>query len=203
MPPAWDVVSGLDLRDAYLRNSLPELVPESPAVYLWRRALRAPRRALSSSTEFTKWLNRAMQIPIAEVRDQRLSHFAVVDQLTIRGAGLTPTKQHQFGPLMATRRAREWLAKYLHDLRDLLPPLYCGETADLAQRTRAHLSGETGFGQRLQRPKVGISWPDLEMLFYPLDRLQLRNDARAAELRKLLELLTTTFSVAGYVSRRG
>lgn len=204
MPSAWEVVSGLDLRDAYVRQDpLSEFVPKSPAIYLWRRALRVPREALISSTEFTKWLNGATQVPIAEVRGQRLSHFAVVDHLTVRGAGLTPTKQQQFRSLMATRRAREWLAKYLHDLRDLLPPLYCGETVNLVQRTREHLSGETGFGQRLQRQDFGVSWSDLELAFYRLDRLHLRDDNRATNLRKLLELLTTTFSVSGYVSRRG
>ena len=204
MPSAWEAVSGRDLRDAYVRQDpLSEFVPKSPAIYLWRRALRVPREALSSGTEFAKWLSRVMQVPIAEIRDQRLSHFAIMDKLTIRSAGLTITKQQQFQSIMTTRRARQWLARYLHDLRDVLPPLYCGETMNLAQRTREHLSGETGFGQRLQLQEFGISWSDLELAFYRLDRLQPPDDARATNFRKLLELLTTAFSVSGYVSRRG
>ena len=204
MPSPWDVASGRDLRDAYVRQSpLSEFVPTVPAIYLWRRALRAPREALTSSMQFSRWLNTTMQVPVAEVRDQRLSHFAVVNQLTIRGAGLTPIKQQQFKPLMATRKSREWLAKYLQELRDLVPPLYCGETSNLAQRTREHLAGDTGFGQRLHSQDPSISWSDLELAFYRLDRLQLRDDNRANDLRKLLELLTTTLSVSGYVSRRG
>lgn len=204
MPSTWDVASGRDLRDAYLRQSpLSEFVPTVPAIYLWRRALRVPREALASSVEFSKWLNTNLQVPVAEVRDQRLSHFAVVDHLTIRGAGLTPTKRQQFRPLMATRKARGWLAKYLHDLRDLIPPLYCGETSNLAQRTREHLAGDTGFGQRLQGQDLDLSWSDLELAFLRLDRLQLQDADRAHDLRKLLELLTTALSVSGYVTRRG
>ncbi|MDE2822092.1 MAG: hypothetical protein OXK79_01130, partial [Chloroflexota bacterium] len=91
----------------------------------------------------------------------------------------------------------------LHNLSQVTPPLYCGETANLVERTRSHLSGDTGFGQRLQDPASQLSWSDLELAFYRLDRIQIRNDMRATEFRTLLELITTAFSVAPHVSRRG
>lgn len=203
MLSGWETVSGTDLHDAHVRQSpLSDFVPRAPAVYLWRRALRVPRAALRGSAELCAWLDTAMRTPVAEIRDQRLSHFAVVDQLTFRGAGFTAKKQHDL-ELMTSRKRREWLAKYINEMAQFAPPLYCGETADLTQRTREHLSGETGFSQRLQLAKPRLSWPDLDLAFYDLSQLQFRQETRARDLRQLLELITTAFSVAGYVSRRG
>ena len=207
MPSEWELVFGSDLQDAYVRQTpLSDFLPKTAAIYLWRRALRVPREALSSTRAFTQWLDNAMRTPIAEVHEHRLSHFAVVDRLTLRSPGFTAIKRQQFGPLIDSPKARRWLAKYLQDLAPFTPPLYCGETENLAERTRAHFSAETGFGQRIQRiqrQEFGISWSDLDLAFYPLDRLQFRQETRATDLRKLLELVSTAFSVAGYVSRRG
>ena len=204
MPSRWEIVSGLDLNDAYARqDNLADLVPDAPAIYLWRRALHVPRVARTNSHAFTKWLNAAMRAPIAEVRNHRLSHFAVVDRLTIRGATFTPTKLRQFDPLMTTRKKRDWLAGFIGDLSPLTPPLYCGETSNLMQRTREHLSGETGFSQRIKEPDLNFSWSDLDLVFFRLDHLQLKDDAQRSNLRKLLELMTTAFGIAGHVSRRG
>ena len=203
MRSGWETVSGLDLQDAYVRQiPLSDFVPKTAAIYLWRRALQVPREALGSSASFREWLNTAMQAPIAEIRGQRISHFAVIDQLTFRSPGFTPTKQRHF-ELMTSLKTREWLAKYVQDVGQFAPPLYCGETANLNERTREHLSGETGFGQRLQRVEPCLSWPDLDLVFYDLSQLRVRPETRARDLRRLLELITTAFSVAGYVSRRG
>ena len=200
----WDFVAGADLDNAYVgQSSLSDLVPNCSAIYLWRRAFRVPRPALRSGDAFLAWLDTAMQAPTAEVHDRRLSHFAVVDQLTIRGSGITQTKREQFGDLIARPKAREWLATYIRAASAFSPPLYCGETTHLAQRTREHLSGETGFGQRIQQQNVDAPWADLELAFCRLDSVRLKDEARAAQLRKLLEIITTAFSLAGYVSRRG
>ena len=204
MASGWELVSGVDLHDAHVRqNRLSDFLPDTGAIYVWRRALRVPREALGTSAGFRRWLDSAMQVPIADVRDQRLSHFAVLDRLTLRGRGFTVTKHEQFTPLMDSRERREWLARYIQSLAQFTPPLYCGETTNLVERTRAHLSGDTGFGQRLQDSASALTWSDLELAFYRLERIQIRNETLAREFRTLLELMTTAFSLAPYVSRRG
>ena len=205
MAKQWDLVSGRDLQDSHVRQSpLSEYLPDTAAIYFWRRALRVPRSALSSHKAFAQWLDIAMQAPIAKIRDHRASHFAVVDLLTIRSSGLTTTKQQHFPSLMATRGDRQRFAQYLHDfVGQFVPPLYCGETENLAQRTQDHLSGETAFGQQLLNQELSVSWSDLDLVFYPLDRIQPQPSTRARDYRKLLELVSTAFSLAGYVSRRG
>ena len=105
---------------------------------------------------------------------------------------------------MATRGDRERFAQYLHDfVGQFVPPLYCGETENLAQRTQDHLSGETAFGHQVLHQELSVSWSDLDLVFYPLDRIQPQPPTRARDYRKLLELVSTAFSLAGYVSRRG
>ena len=204
MASGWEIVSGVDIHDAYVRQApLSDVVPNTSAIYVWRRALRPPREALRTTAGFKHWLDSTMQMPIAEVRNQRLSHFAVLDRLTLRSAGFTGTKHEQFTPLIHSRQRRDWLARYLQTLAQFTPPLYCGETANLPKRTRAHLSGETGFGQRIHDSASTLSWPDLDLSFYRLQPLQIRNETRARELRTLLELITTAFSLAPHVSRRG
>ena len=204
MTPRWEFVSGADLEDAYVRQiPLSELVPDSAAIYIWRRLLRVPPDALQSSEALMTWLEDAMQAPKAEVHNRRLSHFAVLDQLTIRGAGMTQTKKQQFGPLTSTYKAREWFAKYVQSVSGFSPPLYCGETADLSQRTRDHLSGDTHFGKRITTNTVEATWSDLELGFCNLETLRFRTEERATKLRQLLELVTTAFALSGYVSRRG
>lgn len=204
MTPRWEFVSGADLEDAYVRQiPLSELVPDSSAIYIWRRLLQVPPSALQSSEALMTWLDDAMQAPNAEVHDRRLSHFAVLDHLTIRGSGITQTKRQQFGPLTSTHKARDWLAKYVQGVGRFSPPLYCGETSDLSQRSRDHLSGDTDFGKRIKNGAVEASWPDLELGFCSLGTLRFPSEERATQLRQLLELVTTAFALSGYVSRRG
>ena len=204
MTPRWEFVSGADVEDAYVRQTpLADLVPDSPAIYIWRRILHVPPSALQSSDALLTWLDDAMQAPNAEVHNRRVSHFAVLDQLTIRGAGMTQTKKRQFGALTSTYKARDWVAKYVQSVSRFSPPLYCGETADLSQRTRDHLSGDTDFGKRITKNTVEATWSDLELGFCSLATLRIPTEERATKLRQLLELMTTAFSLSGYVSRRG
>lgn len=203
MTSRWEFVSGADIEDAYVRQTpLSNLLPVCQAIYLWRRRLVAPNSALHSRDEFVKWLDNTIQVSLGEVCNQHLSHFAVLQRLTIQSQGLTPTKRRALTSRISTPRARLQLARYVQNLAQFSPPLYCGETADLVQRTREHISGDTGFGRRVQQREIP-PWPDLELAFFSLGDSHTDEQPRAKELRTLLEMITTAFSVSGYVSRRG
>ena len=136
----WEFVSGGEIEDTYIRQaSLHDLVPDCEAIYLWRRELSAPGSALRDGTAFTRWLDSTMQVPTGEVCGQPLSHFVMLDQLTIQGRGLTPEKRRQLASFTNRPTARRWLARYIRSLSQFSPPLYCGETSDLVQRTRDHV----------------------------------------------------------------
>ena len=199
----WEFVSGGEIEDTYIRQaSLHDLVPDCEAIYLWRRELSAPGSALRDGTAFTRWLDSTMQVPTGEVCGQPLSHFVMLDQLTIQGRGLTPEKRRQLASFTNRPTARRWLARYIRSLSQFSPPLYCGETSDLVQRTRDHVGGETGFGQRVQQNKAP-PWRELELAYYVLSDSRNDDDLRAKQRRTLLEVVTTSFAVAGYVARRG
>ena len=199
----WSFVSGIEIEEIYDReHSLSELLPPRAAVYLWRRALRVPPRKVHDREAFADWLNEAMQIPTAEVAEQRLSHFAVLHQLVLQGQGLTETKKGQLANFLSAPVRRRWLVRYLRLLRQFAPPLYCGETKSISKRTQAHVSGETGFGRQVSEGHAP-PWSELEMGYFLVDDIQPEDEGPAKEMRTLLELITTAFAVAGYVSRRG
>ena len=89
-----------------------------------------------------------------------------------------------------------WLAHCVRSLAQFSSPLYCGETGNLAQRVRDHVSAETGFGQQVQHGKVP-PWCELELAFHALGDAENDDDIKAKERRTLLEIVTTAFSVAG------
>ena len=203
MTSRWEFVPGADIEDTCVRQTpLSNLLPVCQAIYLWRRRLVVPTGALHSRDEFVKWLDMAMRVPHGEVTNQHLSHFAVLQHLTIQSQGLTSAKRHQLASMTSTPRARLRLARYVQNLAQFSPPLYCGETTNLVQRTHDHISGDTGFGRRVQQGEIP-PWPDLELAFFSLGDTRTDEPPRARELRTLLELITTSFSVSGYVSRRG
>lgn len=203
MTRRWEFLSGAEVEDSYVHQaSLQDLVPACEAIYLWRRRLSVPSRAIHDGPEFMAWLEDAMQAPTGEIRNQHLSHFALLEHLTIRGQGLTPEKRRLLARFAGRPRTRKWLAHYVRSLAQFSPPLYCGETGNLAQRTRDHVSAETGFGQQVLHGKVP-PWSELELAFYSLGDSGKDEDIKAKDRRTLLEIVTTTFSVAGYVVRRG
>ena len=203
MTRKWEFLSGEEVEDSYLhQTSLQDLVPSCEAIYLWRRRLSVPRGAIHDGPGFMAWLENAMQAPTGEIRNQHLSHFALLEYLTIRGQKLTPEKRRLLARFAGRPKMRKWLAHYVRSLAQFSPPLYCGETGNLAQRVRDHVSAETGFGQQVQHRRVP-PWCELELAFYALGDADNDDDLKAKERRTLLEIVTTAFSVAGYVVRRG
>ena len=99
-------------------------------------------------------------------------------------------------------RHRHFLAKYVRTLWQFAPPLYCGETGNLRNRSREHVTGETGFGRRVLAREVP-PWRDLELGYLILGDARADDDLRASQRRRLLEVVATSLLVAGYVDRRG
>ena len=192
MTPKWSFRSGAEIEEAYVKQRpLSDLLPTCPAIYVWRRSLEVPDHARRDSQAFVEWLNKAMQVPVGEVRDQRLSHFAVLRQLTLQSQGLTETKKRQFTALVSTPKKRRWLAHYVRQLGQFSPPPYCGETGNILQRTRDHLSGETGFGQHV-RCKHVPSWSELELAYYSLEKVQPKDERHAREFARTTKADTIT-----------
>ena len=198
----WRFASGEDIEDACDRGVALSDLPASEAIYLWRRRLSPSPRALRDGPEFVRWLEEAMHVPGGEVRDQPLGHFAMLDRLTLRARALPADKRRLLVLASREPRHRRFLAKYVRTLWQFAPPLYCGETGNLRKRSRAHVTGETGFGRRVGAGEVP-PWRHLELGYLILGDARGDDDLMASQRRRLLEVVTTSLVVAGYVDRRG
>lgn len=198
----WCFASGEEIEDACDRGVALSDLPASEAIYLWRRRSSPSKRALRDGPEFVRWLEEAMLVPGGEVRDQPLGHFAMLDRLTLRARTLPADKRRLLVLASREPRHRHFLAKYVRTLWQFAPPLYCGETGNLRNRSREHVTGETGFGRRVFAGEVP-PWRDLELGYLILGDARAEDDLRASQRRRLLEVVATSLVVAGYVDRRG
>ncbi len=214
MPPVserdfgkWQYVAGSDLDDAISRGvNLRELLLECQAVYVWRRVLTPPARALEDSEFFKNWIERSMGVPLAELRDRQLAHFAVLGRLSIGGSPLSREKHDVLGHMLSAQKWRRFLAQFLAGLSQFCPPLYVGETGNLPLRVLEHMTGESGFGSKISRVDSGLAWTELELAYCPLGHPVGSSDVEkdlGRSKRSLLEALATNYSLAGYVDRRG
>ena len=163
-----------------------------------------PPDSLRDPDRFARWIQEAIKVPLGEVRNKSLGHFAFMDRLSIRSGGLTPDKQEALRQLSAQKKQRAWLGRFMKSIGEFTPPLYCGETSDLPARVRDHLAGDSGFGTKIT-DSVFLSWSDLELLYYPFGPAHGEDEAgaRSKTRRTLLEFLATSLTLSGYVDRRG
>jgi hypothetical protein len=85
----------------------------------------------------------------------------------------------------------------------LAPPLYVGEVSRLPLRVHDHLSGQSGFAQRLAQ-KTQLQWRDLTLWYVAIGKPRGEDDREESkERRALLESIVTLAAVAGYVERVG
>ena len=88
----WKVIHATELSDALESSTLGQLVPEQPAVYLWRRRLVAPSSCLSSQEACREWVTQVVGAPAATLTRRQgqlatlvgAAHKAVVYQWEAR-----------------------------------------------------------------------------------------------------------------------
>jgi len=196
--PQLSRVDGNELEERLATgDSIADLLPISPAIYLWRRNLKPPPGALASPSAFRNWIERVISVPLASVRRRELSHYAILEGLTLGGQGLSDEKKQTIEHLSA--KGRSYVAQFLQALAAELPSLYVGETQNLRERIASHVRGESGLKDVLVED-FGVSWRDVDLWFYELPR---GNDESAKPLRTLLETLATKLTLAPSVRRIG
>lgn len=197
----WQSASGSELEERLiLGRSLEELLPETPAIYMWRRHLRAPRLARSSPAGFQEWVDRELRTPVATLRQMELSHYAIIETLHIGGQGLSSDKQSTLAELSRSPMGRAYVAQFLQSLATALPSVYVGEAIALRTRAREHLQGDSGLKTVLQID-MGLEWTALDLWYYELPRS--RDDEEPKALRTLLEMIASRLTIAPCVRRVG
>jgi hypothetical protein len=196
--PQWKKVEGNELEDGLI-DKLGDLLPDGPAIYMWRRNLRPPVAVLSSAVAFREWVDTIMSVPLGLVKRRELSHYCVLGSLLLGGQALSEAKGQTIDGLAMNPKGRAYLAEFLSSLASALPSLYVGEATNLRTRVLDHIRGDSGLKEVLATD-FGVSWHDLDLWFYPLPKGS--EDATKA-LRTLLETLATQLTLAPSVKRIG
>lgn len=201
----WETVAGDEIEDAVLRGqSAHDLVTPCEAIYLWRRCIVAPPRALQSRTPFMEWIDRTARIHFGVISQVALSHYINVDRLTVGGGNLSPDKVKTLKQWASQAEGRRLLAKFLSSTSQFLPPLYVGETINMAERAVQHVRYDTLFAEKL-RDEIKLGWEDVALHYYCLgpQRNDSDDDVTRKSRRTLMEMILSRVGVAGCVTRLG
>ena len=198
---SWLSISGLELERAYVGDErMTEIVPRGSAVYAWKRTFRPTRGLADDPAALVAWVAATAKTPSAVLPEQELSHYLLLHGVSIGGAALTEAKLQTLVAWAAEPKARRWLIAMVESIGSLAPPLYIGETDNLARRIKDHLADKTDFSSTLHE-KLGLSWQDCELCYRLVPEDQLATDAK--DRRTLVEMLVARLTVAGCTSRPG
>lgn len=201
MGALWQSVSGIELERCYVgRDRMTENVPEQSAVYAWKRRYRPPAGVVSDPVALSDWVAKTVEIPSAILPRRELSHYLLLHGMSIGGAALTDDKLSTLQAWTTEQRSRRWLLELVQSIEALAPPLYVGETDNLARRVKDHLGNRTDFAVLL-RDKLNLTWQDCELWYCLIPEQFLATNAKGR--RTLVELLVARLTVAGCTSRPG
>ena len=200
-PRVWQSVLGIDLERNYVGDEkMAQSVPPASAVYAWKRSFRAPRGLASDPVSLARWLAETTKTPSAILPQKELSHYLLLHGLSIGGAALSEAKLQTLEEWVKEVKCRRWLLEVMESIGALAPPLYVGETDNLARRVKDHLGYKTDFSITL-RDKLKLSWQDCELWYCLLPEELITVSPK--ERRTLIELVVARLTVAGCTSRPG
>ena len=197
----WHYVSGAELESCYVGSRpMAELVPPKPAVYAWRRNFRPPPELTADPVSLAEWIAETTRSPCASIPPRELSHYLLLHGISIGGAPLTEAKLHTLRCWASEPRSRRWLMDVIESIRALAPPLYVGESDNLARRVKEHLGLKTDFSLTLSK-QLKLVWQDCDLWYCLVPEEHLATDAQGR--RTLVELVVARLTVAGCTSRPG
>ena len=196
----WTAISGSELIDARDEAKLEDILPESPAIYIWRRSVIAPPVCESSNQHFESWLTTLSGQPAARIARQALSNCVLMEGLQIGGGGLSEEKHRTVTQISGNRKIRKSVINFVESLSSYTPVIYLGQTNNLKVRVKQHLDGLTELHAYLTE-MLGLKWPDTEFSF-----LKMSSDSASPQgtsVRELLELISQRVLAPFAVKRPG
>lgn len=184
---AWKRIPGDEMIDAFSDSSLPELVPQSSALYLWRRRIVYDPSVASTPQACSEWLEALSARPAAVLSKRPLSHCVTIEGLVLGGGGLTHEKRHAMSLATQQRRMRERVARIMSSLTDFMPPLYIGQANNLRTRVHQHLRGDTALKHYIES-SLELRWTDVELHYHELSKSP-NTSEEAKRVQELLEFL--------------
>jgi hypothetical protein len=196
----WNTFSGKDLLRLELRGELRDVLPTTSGIYAWRRKFAVPIAAASDGQALVDWVGRLVATPSAVIVDKPLSHFLQVHKITIGGRPLTHDKIETLREWAQDISSRKWLIEIIQSISEMCPPLYVGETDNIARRVKEHITDATQFANTL-RDVLNLNWDDCSLHYCSVPTGLLSNDPKAK--RTLIELLVSRLTIAPSTTRPG
>ena len=122
-----------------------EIVPPKSAIYAWKRNFRPSPDLAADPVSLAEWIAETTKSPAASIPARELSHYLLLHGISIGGAPLTEAKLQTLKSWTSEPRSRRWLMDLIESIRMLAPPLYVGESDNLARRVKEHLGLRTDF----------------------------------------------------------
>jgi hypothetical protein len=198
----WQREEGRDLFAALEGNGLPNILPESPAIYAWK-INTVPFSILPyQSGKVLELVNDLLSTPQGEIVAKRLNHSLVIERMVIQGKPLAKSDAEQgdkyknLQDWLKVQKNCQWMIHFLGELGEMLPPLYVGKAKNLRKRTRGHLIGDGGVGD-IVRSHASGDWNKVA-LYYMEAPLGTSDGVLEA-----LEFVTQSMSISSFTKRVG
>lgn len=200
---AWAEVLGRELTAKPSRRHVFAMLPEQPAIYIWKRNLRIPSSVRRSPRGLFEWVTAEVNRPYGLIANIQVSHFASLSAFQLGGGGLTDDKVRTLERLCATPLGQKILVRLFEGMNEATPALYVGEAEVLPVRIWEHLEGQSDFGTRLVAD-LELDWDQLVLRYLVLPPASDETRRAAAkEMRTLMEYVATKMTLGTSVSRIG
>jgi hypothetical protein len=198
----WEREEGRDLYVALAEQELRSRLPELPAIYAWKINPMPSTLLPHQPGKVFRLVNELLEMPQGEILQKRLNHSLVIERMVIQGKPLRKSEKEQGNKskdlleFLNNRDNCSWMIRFLEELGEMLPPLYVGQTLNLAQRAREHLRGELGAGGIVHK-HAGGDWSKL-VLYYKLAPANVTEGGL-----EVLEFVTQSLSISSFTKRVG
>ena len=200
---SWSKFYATDLKENYEKTgSLTDSIDRTAGVYFWKLRLR-PDCHWGDTHALQEHLERITELPQGRLGRVPLSRGVSIEGLRMGGSGLSTDKLTGLRELCQSSTQARWLIKFLTDLEDRTPALYCGEAGDIPHRLAEHLAGRTGFGREVENDSE-LEWSDLLVEIISTDSEPSEEKKRSATAhRRSIEHLGTLMTASMFTKRAG
>lgn len=192
-----DVLEGNLLSDALENQSLDGVLERAgcvgrPGVYVWLRRLSPKNHSIGTPSAFLEWIQGSVGRTQGEVKD-RVRHIGHIS-FKLGGSTLSEKNVASLAEIGEDYAQAKQLQRLLRQF-DYTQALYVGESADLGSRIREHVSGQSGFSDRLAA--FGYGWEEVGLRFAALP------ETMSISQRKAIERALAIWLIAPQTDRAG
>ena len=183
-------------------------IPDKQGIYMWKLKPIYSGWNNDSWATFIDRLDNRLFAPIAEElpsKDQPTHRHRVFNLgLEIRGKKFPQSKRNRLDAEEDDlHQKKRFIGGFCESLNSHVPALYVGESGNLRNRIKDHLSGHTGFGKNIADHDE-LHFKDMNLFYLELgDQFENLFEDTVSDYRTTLEWIATMVTLSGYTKRAG